>query len=164
MKKIIITVVGVLLFLGTIAGGNLKQLSDWSNAQAIGFNIWTLFCLIGFPYIVFLQFKGSKSIKDDISNKEIKKECKTSIVNNKAIFGMVGMGMVAIIFIFYWFAIRQENIRKECFKKASEGEQRMIASDMRAEINGLSITKGDSEKFKYKLFNECLLENGISNE
>ena len=70
--------------------------------------------------------------------------------------------VILIVGGLYWLEIRPENVRKECFKKASEGEQQMIASDMRAEINGLSITKGDSEKFKDKLFNECLLKNGIN--
>lgn len=164
MKKIIIAIIGTALFIGTLAGDNLKQLSDWSNAQAIGFNVWTLFCLIMIPYVVYLQFKSFRSIKSSIARKETKKEYKTLIINkNKVVLGIVSAGIGVIIFSFYWLAIRPESIRKECFKKASEGEQQMIASEMRAEINGLSITKGDSEKFKNELFKECLSENGFSN-
>ncbi|MEI7425667.1 MAG: hypothetical protein WCK16_01915 [Candidatus Moraniibacteriota bacterium] len=160
MKKIVITIIGVAFFIGTIAGENLKQLSDWSNTQAIGFNLWTLFCLVGVPYIVFLQFKNKLPIEAR-NIKTIKEKGLAKIDKNKIVTGLVGL--VLISFSFYWFIVRPENIRKECFVEAKNEAENMLRVETNLEINGYySFTKGDYEKIKNKTYNECLLKNGMS--
>ncbi len=163
MRRIVITIIGVALFIGTIAGENLKQLSDWSNAQAIGFNIWTLFCLIGVPYIIFLQFK--KKLKNEIpmtaTNIAITKEKEIIKVDrNKTITGIIIL--VLIGGAFYWFSIRPENIRKECFIEAKNEAENMLKSESRLEMTGFPFTRGDYEKTKTRSYDECILKNGLS--
>lgn len=52
-KRTIAGIVGLLLVLGTLFGGNLHYLSDWSSAQLIGFNGWTIVVLLGGSYLLY---------------------------------------------------------------------------------------------------------------
>ena len=49
-------VVGALLIIGTIFGGNLQYLSDWNTGELIGFNAWTLIAVFGGGYLVYWAF------------------------------------------------------------------------------------------------------------
>jgi hypothetical protein len=166
MKKIIIVIIGVFLFVGTIAGGNLRKLSVWSNAQEIGFNLWTLFCLVGIPYIIFLQFKdkfkknlGTKEIPESKIEKAVKEKLFFTTNNNKLMIGV----LVLIVIIFYWFGIRPENIRKQCLLEARKKSDQVAEMEINIERRGLPITKkADYEKVKDDRLRECLLEHGLA--
>ena len=56
-KKPILFVVGALLIVGTLAGGNLQYITDWSTAELIGFNAWTIFAIFGGAYMIYLGVK-----------------------------------------------------------------------------------------------------------
>lgn len=56
-KKTIFFVVGALFLIGTLAGGNLKSITDWSTAELIGYNTWTIIAIFGGAYLVFLGIK-----------------------------------------------------------------------------------------------------------
>lgn len=56
-KKIIFFVIGALLIVGTLAGENLKYLTDWSTAELIGYNIWSLIAIFGGAYLIYLGAK-----------------------------------------------------------------------------------------------------------
>ena len=56
-KKIIFIVVGILLILGTLAGGNLKYIFNWSTAELAGYNTWSLIAIIGGGYLIYLGRK-----------------------------------------------------------------------------------------------------------
>jgi hypothetical protein len=53
MKKTIFAVIGFLLILGALGGGNILQLANWSTAELIGFNVMTLVELIIGGYLVY---------------------------------------------------------------------------------------------------------------
>ena len=56
-KKTIAGVGGLLLIVGTIFGGGWNYLADWSSAEMVGYNIWTLGALIGGAYLIYWSFK-----------------------------------------------------------------------------------------------------------
>lgn len=55
--KIVVVVIGALLILGTLSGGNLKFLSDWSTAELVGYNVWSLISIFGGGYLVYWGLK-----------------------------------------------------------------------------------------------------------
>ncbi len=56
-KKTTFFVIGVLLIIGTLAGGNFKYLADWSTAELIGYNVWSLVAIFGGAYLIYLGAK-----------------------------------------------------------------------------------------------------------
>lgn len=56
-KKTIFFVIGALLIIGTLAGGNLKYLADWSTAELVGYNVWSLIAIFGSAYLIYLGAK-----------------------------------------------------------------------------------------------------------
>lgn len=80
---------------------------------------------------------------------------------NKLTSGIIIGTLVILGFSIYWFGVRPTWVRSDCWQSAKEGAERMLSSEMKAELSGISITKGDSEKLKEKLFTECLLANGV---
>jgi len=56
-KKVIFFVIGVLLILGTLSGGNLKYIGDWSTSELVGYNVWSLIAIFGGGYLVYLGAK-----------------------------------------------------------------------------------------------------------
>lgn len=61
MKDTILGAVGVLLVLGTVFGGNLQYLSDWSTGELVGFNVASLLSVIGGGYLAYRWFKTKRS-------------------------------------------------------------------------------------------------------
>ena len=59
-KKTILTVIGLLLLIGTIGGGNLKLITNWSSAEMVGYNFWSIFSIIIGGYLTYLGFKNEK--------------------------------------------------------------------------------------------------------
>jgi hypothetical protein len=59
--KTAIPVIGLLLIVGTLAGGNIQYLTDWSNPELVGYNIWSLFALLGGGYMVYWGIKKSRA-------------------------------------------------------------------------------------------------------
>ncbi len=56
-KKAVFFIIGAFLIVGTIAGGNLEYLGDWSTAELVGFNIWSLGAIFGGAYLIYLGAK-----------------------------------------------------------------------------------------------------------
>ena len=56
-KKTIFFIIGALLVVGTLTGGSLKYLGDWSTAQLAGYNVWSLIAIIGGAYMIYLGAK-----------------------------------------------------------------------------------------------------------
>ena len=65
MRKFL-PIIGIVLLIGVISGGNYQYLINWSTAELVGFNFVTLLEIIGG---VWLVYNGIKEIK---SKKEIK--------------------------------------------------------------------------------------------
>jgi hypothetical protein len=57
MKKKTFLVLGLLLVIGTLFGGNLEYLSDWSTSELVGYNSWTIVALLGGVYLIYKGFK-----------------------------------------------------------------------------------------------------------
>jgi hypothetical protein len=57
-KRTVLFVIGALLIMGTLAGGNLKHIINWSTAELIGYNSWTIFAIFGGMYMVYLGIRG----------------------------------------------------------------------------------------------------------
>lgn len=70
-------VLGLVLIIGTIAGGNLKYLGDWSTSELVGYNTWSIIAVVGGIYLVYWAFikKQQKSTSEkkeqDNSSKEL---------------------------------------------------------------------------------------------
>ena len=56
-KKVIFSFIGFLFFIGTIFGGNLKYIFDWSTAELIGYNLMSLISIFGGSYLFYLGIK-----------------------------------------------------------------------------------------------------------
>jgi len=56
-KKTVYIIVGAILILGLISGGNLKQITDWSSDVMIGYNTFSLAALFGGAYFIYLGLK-----------------------------------------------------------------------------------------------------------
>lgn len=56
-KKTIYFIIGGLLVLGTLGGGNIQYITDWSTAELVGFNIWTIIAIFGGSYLIYLALK-----------------------------------------------------------------------------------------------------------
>ena len=56
-KKTILLVIGILLVVGTLVGGNLRNIADWSTSESIGYNTWTLLAIFGGAYMAYLGVK-----------------------------------------------------------------------------------------------------------
>ena len=56
-KKTFFFVMGALLVVGTLAGGNLKYIVDWSTSELVGYNTWSLIAIFGGTYLIFLGAK-----------------------------------------------------------------------------------------------------------
>ena len=81
---------------------------------------------------------------------------------NKLTSGIIISALVIVAFSIYWFGVRPTWVRSDCWENANDGAENMLSAEMKAELSGVSITKGDSEKFKEKLFKECLLPHGLA--
>ena len=58
MKKTIFFVIGVFLIAGTFFGNSFSYLANWSNAELIGYNTWTLVSLIGGAFLIYKAVKN----------------------------------------------------------------------------------------------------------
>ncbi len=58
--RVVLAAVGLVLVLGTLFGGNLKYITDWSSAQLIGYNAWSLVAIFGGGYLTYWGLKGKK--------------------------------------------------------------------------------------------------------
>jgi|GEM_PF-6649579 len=56
-KRIVLFIIGALLIMGTLAGGNLKYILNWRTAELMGYNTWTIFAIFGGAYMVYLGTK-----------------------------------------------------------------------------------------------------------
>jgi len=63
MKKNIAGVIGLLLIIGTLAGGieRLRLLVDWSTPEIVGYNISTLMLLSGGAWLLYYGLSNRKS-------------------------------------------------------------------------------------------------------
>jgi hypothetical protein len=68
--KTLLGFVGVVLIIGTIAGGNLKNLSDWSTGEFVGYNVGTLIFLLGGSYLIYRAFKKSATTSSEMGEKD----------------------------------------------------------------------------------------------
>ncbi len=61
MKRQIVGIVGFILFIGIFLGGfdRILLLLDWSTAEMVGYNFFTLFSLIG--GVLMMRFSMKKS-------------------------------------------------------------------------------------------------------
>ncbi|MDO8669752.1 MAG: hypothetical protein Q7K65_05725 [Candidatus Buchananbacteria bacterium] len=50
-NKNILGILGLLLILGTLK--NITYIGNWSTAQMIGFNVWTLVAIFGGAYLAY---------------------------------------------------------------------------------------------------------------
>ncbi len=57
IKKTIFFVICAFLVIGTLAGKNLKYITDWSTSELVGFNIWSLIAIFGGAYLIYLGVK-----------------------------------------------------------------------------------------------------------
>ena len=55
VKSVIFFVIGALLIIGTL--GNLKTIADWSTAELVGYNTWSIIAIVGGGYLVYLGIK-----------------------------------------------------------------------------------------------------------
>ena len=53
-------IIGLLLIVGTLFGGNLKYITDWSSSELVGYNVWTLIAIIGGGYLCYWGLKPKK--------------------------------------------------------------------------------------------------------
>ena len=58
--KITAAVIGLLLVIGTLFGGNLKYIADWSSAELVGYNTWTIIAIFGGGYLAYWGLKPKK--------------------------------------------------------------------------------------------------------
>lgn len=159
MKKILVTIIGVALFVGTIAGENIKQLSDWSNAQAIGFNAWTLFCLIVIPYIVFLQFKDQFKKKFENKTEEYSENKVGSVNYKKYVNKYLLLGAIAILVIIgLAIFVNNNNVEKNISQEISGSEvfdKKIECSDkinlVKQELLQMKAEKGSKIVGNYEL-------------
>jgi len=56
-KKTIFALVGAVLVVGTLLGGNLKYIFVWSTMEQVGGNIWSLISIFGGVYLVYFSIK-----------------------------------------------------------------------------------------------------------
>lgn len=56
-KKTATVVIGALLVIGTLAGDNLKTITNWSTSELVGYNMWSIIALVGGAYLVYRGFK-----------------------------------------------------------------------------------------------------------
>jgi len=56
-KKAIFFVIGALLIVGTLAGGNLQYITDWSTSELVGYNVWSIIAIFGGAYLIYLGIK-----------------------------------------------------------------------------------------------------------
>lgn len=56
-KKTIAVVIGALLVIGTLTGGNLQTITDWGTSELVGYNLWSIIALVGGAYLVYRGFK-----------------------------------------------------------------------------------------------------------
>lgn len=49
--KNILGVAGALLILGTLFGGNLSYITNWSTAELVGYNVWSIISIVGGGYL-----------------------------------------------------------------------------------------------------------------
>ena len=56
-KKTVFLIIGILLLLGTLAGGNLSTITNWSTGELVGYNIWSIIAIGGGAYLVYLGIK-----------------------------------------------------------------------------------------------------------
>lgn len=56
-KKTIFFIIGALLIVGTLTGGNLRYITDWSTAELIGYNTWSILAIFGGAYLIYLGVK-----------------------------------------------------------------------------------------------------------
>jgi len=52
-KKTIYFIVGAFLIVGTLTGGNLGYIMNWSTAELVGYNTWTLVSIFGGSYLIY---------------------------------------------------------------------------------------------------------------
>ena len=57
MNKNIYGFIGFVLVIGTVAGGGLLRLGDWSSAEMVGGNVATLLMFLGGIALVVKAFK-----------------------------------------------------------------------------------------------------------
>ena len=55
--KLVLGGVMVVVVIGTLFGGNLAYLSDWSTPQLVGFNLWTIVSVLGGSYLAYWAFR-----------------------------------------------------------------------------------------------------------
>ncbi len=65
MKKFL-PIIGLVLLISVISGGDYRYLTNWSTAELVGFNFATLVKLVGGAWLVY------NGIKEISSKKEIK--------------------------------------------------------------------------------------------
>ena len=56
-KKAVFFVIGALLIVGTLAGGSLQYITDWSTSELVGYNIWSIIAIFGGAYLVYMGVK-----------------------------------------------------------------------------------------------------------
>ena len=60
MKKTIVAISGLLLIVGTLYGGSLKNIVNWDTTEMFGYNIGTLAILLGGAYMAYWGLKSEK--------------------------------------------------------------------------------------------------------
>lgn len=53
-------IIGLLLIVGTLFGGNLKYITNWSTFELAGYNIGALFAIIGGGYLCYWGLQPKK--------------------------------------------------------------------------------------------------------
>jgi hypothetical protein len=64
--------IGLVLIFGVFMGGNLSNLLNWSSAEFVGGNAWTLFSLIVGGWLIYRALHANKDLKKDDLNNNVK--------------------------------------------------------------------------------------------
>jgi len=65
--KNVLSILGILLVTYVLIGNNLSYITNWSTAELVGYNIWTVIVIIGAGYIIYriLNPKRKDANSDD---------------------------------------------------------------------------------------------------
>jgi len=62
---------------------------------------------------------------------------------------------------FYWYELRPNSIKKECYNKANEAKNRLNSTYNGLLQDGVNTTEPDLDKYLKDEYEKCLMENGI---
>lgn len=54
-------VIGVLLILGILSGGNLASIGNWSSSEMVGYNVFAIVALVGGAYLIRVGMRRNQA-------------------------------------------------------------------------------------------------------